>query len=98
MAAAWATIAGWMRTVGQVTAVVMGRETAAQSHDRFSKAIESLKTKHADKNLAIVAHGTVRVANEFGLFGRNRAAGRAVPQAAGGAYAVRAITRITDSY
>ena len=31
VAAAWATIAGWMRTVGQVTAVVMGSEHASES-------------------------------------------------------------------
>ena len=31
VAAAWATIAGWMRTVGQVTPVVTGRLVASAS-------------------------------------------------------------------
>ena len=31
MAAAWAMIAGWMRTVGQVTPVVTGRSVACES-------------------------------------------------------------------
>ena len=31
VAAAWAMIAGWIRTVGQVTAVVIGRVTASDS-------------------------------------------------------------------
>ena len=31
VAAAWAMIAGWMRTVGQVTPVVTGRSTASAS-------------------------------------------------------------------
>ena len=31
VAAAWAMIAGWMRTVGQVTPVVTGRSVACES-------------------------------------------------------------------
>ncbi len=39
--------------------LVFGKETAAQAHERFSKAIALLVKKYQNKNLAVVAHGTV---------------------------------------
>jgi len=39
--------------------LVMGRETARQACERFSGAIQSLLQKYPNKNLALVAHGTV---------------------------------------
>ncbi|MFN8398746.1 MAG: histidine phosphatase family protein [Anaerolineales bacterium] len=39
--------------------LVFGRETACQSLARFSKAISSIESEYPDKNIVIVAHGTV---------------------------------------
>jgi len=39
--------------------LVLGRETASDALARFEKAIATVATTHADKNVAIVAHGTV---------------------------------------
>ena len=39
--------------------LVFGRETASQSLARFSKALNSIEVEHPDKNIVIVAHGTV---------------------------------------
>jgi broad specificity phosphatase PhoE len=36
----------------------LGKETAVQANERFSKAIASLVNKHPHKNLVTVAHGT----------------------------------------
>ncbi len=39
--------------------LVFGRETASQAVARFSKALISVETEHPDKNIMVVAHGTV---------------------------------------
>jgi len=39
--------------------LVFGRETASQSLARFSKALSSIESEYPDKNIAVVAHGTV---------------------------------------
>lgn len=39
--------------------LVFGRETAIQSLTRFSKALSSIESEHPDKNIVVVAHGTV---------------------------------------
>jgi broad specificity phosphatase PhoE len=39
--------------------LVLGRETAAQALDRFSKAIDRIISRHPQENLAVVSHGTV---------------------------------------
>jgi len=39
--------------------LVFGRETASQSLARFSKALSSIETEYPDKNIMVVAHGTV---------------------------------------
>ena len=39
--------------------LVLGKETADQTHRRFAKAVSGVVDKHADKNIVVVAHGTV---------------------------------------
>ncbi len=39
--------------------LVFGRETADQAHARFRSALDQALLAHADKNIAVVAHGTV---------------------------------------
>ena len=39
--------------------LVFGRETASQSLARFSEALFSIEVEHPDKNIVIIAHGTV---------------------------------------
>ncbi|WP_428938270.1 histidine phosphatase family protein [Fontivita pretiosa] len=39
--------------------LVLGRETARQAQQRFSRAVESVINRHKDRDLAIVSHGTV---------------------------------------
>ncbi len=39
--------------------LIFGRETANQSLARFSKALSSIESEYPDKNIAVVAHGTV---------------------------------------
>ena len=39
--------------------LVFGRETASQSLARFSKALSSIESEYPDKNIMVVAHGTV---------------------------------------
>ena len=39
--------------------LVLGRETANQAVQRFSKALASAEVEHPDKNIVVVAHGTV---------------------------------------
>ena len=39
--------------------LVLGSETADEAHARFAKAIACLIAKHPQKNIAVVAHGTV---------------------------------------
>jgi len=39
--------------------LVMGRETANQACERFSKALASVELEHPDKNIVVVSHGTV---------------------------------------
>ena len=39
--------------------LVMGKETAAQAHERFAQAVSSVIRAHPSRNIAIVAHGTV---------------------------------------
>ncbi len=41
------------------TELVFGRETALQAQERFSRVVESVLEKYMDKNVGIVAHGTV---------------------------------------
>jgi broad specificity phosphatase PhoE len=46
-------------TKPQRTSLVFGSETAHQSLTRFSKALSSIEIEHPDKNIVVVAHGTV---------------------------------------
>src|SRR6266508_3223383 len=39
--------------------LVLGKETANQAVERFSKALTSVEVEHPDKNIVVVAHGTV---------------------------------------
>jgi len=39
--------------------LVMGRETARQARERFSKALTSIEAEYPHKNLVVVSHGTV---------------------------------------
>lgn len=39
--------------------LVLGNETAAQAAERFSNALLSIEVEHPDKNIMVVAHGTV---------------------------------------
>ena len=39
--------------------LVLGEETAAAAHARFSAAVDAALSKHADGNIVIVTHGTV---------------------------------------
>ena len=39
--------------------LVLGKETANQAVERFSKALSSVEVEHPDKNIVVVAHGTV---------------------------------------
>ncbi len=39
--------------------MVLGKETANQAVERFSKALTSVEVEHPDKNIVVVAHGTV---------------------------------------
>jgi len=39
--------------------LVMGRETARQACERFSKALTSVEMEYPNKNIVIVSHGTV---------------------------------------
>jgi broad specificity phosphatase PhoE len=39
--------------------LVLGKETADETHRRFSKAVASVVERHPSGNIAIVAHGTV---------------------------------------
>ncbi len=39
--------------------LVLGKETANQAVERFSKALASVEVEHPNKNIVIVAHGTV---------------------------------------
>jgi len=39
--------------------LVFGKETASQSLARFSKALSSIEFEYPDKNIVVVAHGTV---------------------------------------
>jgi len=41
------------------TELLLGKETAQQALARFEQAIQSVSSKHADQNIAIVSHGTV---------------------------------------
>ena len=43
--------------------LVFGSETAEQAHQRFARAVTGVLDRHPDRNVAIVAHGTV-----IGLF------------------------------
>lgn len=47
------------RFFAQPDELVIGTETARQTLARFSKAVGSIEEKHPNKNIAIVAHGTV---------------------------------------
>jgi broad specificity phosphatase PhoE len=44
---------------GKPESLVFGRETASQSLARFSKALSSIESEYPDKNIVVVAHGTV---------------------------------------
>ncbi|CAG0954495.1 partial 2,3-bisphosphoglycerate-dependent phosphoglycerate mutase, partial [Anaerolineae bacterium] len=39
--------------------LVLGNETADAAHTRFANALERVLEKHPDKDIAVVAHGTV---------------------------------------
>ena len=39
--------------------LMMGKETAAQAHARFTQAVTNVIEKHPSRNIAIVEHGTV---------------------------------------
>jgi broad specificity phosphatase PhoE len=39
--------------------LILGSETADQAHHRFEKAIQQTLNNHPQKNIAIIAHGTV---------------------------------------
>jgi broad specificity phosphatase PhoE len=39
--------------------LVLGRETARQAVERFSKALAGVEVEYPDKNIVVVAHGTV---------------------------------------
>ena len=39
--------------------LVLGRETANQAFERFSKALASVEIEHPNKNIVVVSHGTV---------------------------------------
>jgi broad specificity phosphatase PhoE len=39
--------------------LVLGRETAHQAYERFSKALASVERKYPKKNIVVVSHGTV---------------------------------------
>jgi broad specificity phosphatase PhoE len=39
--------------------LVLGNETANQAHARFANAVDRVIEKHPQKNIAVVAHGTV---------------------------------------
>jgi broad specificity phosphatase PhoE len=39
--------------------LVLGRETAYQAQESFSKALTSVEAEYPDKNLVVVSHGTV---------------------------------------
>jgi len=39
--------------------LVLGKETANQAVERFSKALTSVEVENPDKNIVVVAHGTV---------------------------------------
>jgi broad specificity phosphatase PhoE len=39
--------------------LVMGRETAAQAGERFSRALASVEMDHPNRNVLVVSHGTV---------------------------------------
>ncbi len=39
--------------------LVMGRETASQACERFSKALMSIETEYHNKSIVVVSHGTV---------------------------------------
>ena len=39
--------------------LVLGKETADQAHARFAAAVEGILAEHVDRNIAIIAHGTV---------------------------------------
>lgn len=39
--------------------LVLGRETADQARTRFSGALQSIELEYPDKNIVVVAHGTV---------------------------------------
>lgn len=43
----------------QGSRLVLGKETANQAADRFSRAVDSIVESHAQGNIAIVTHGTV---------------------------------------
>ena len=43
----------------QPQALVFGNETADQTHERFAKAVMRIIEKHPNRNIAIIAHGTV---------------------------------------
>jgi broad specificity phosphatase PhoE len=54
----------------QPDAMVFGEETAAQSLNRFSSAVNQLLSQNRDQNLVVVSHGTVItlfVANNCGI-------------------------------
>ena len=51
-----AAIATFFQKPGEL---VFGRETAWQAQERFSKAVEDVLERYKDKNVGIVAHGTV---------------------------------------
>lgn len=48
-----------MEFFNQPSELVLGLETADQAHERFSNAVARTRGKHPQKNIAIVAHGTV---------------------------------------
>ena len=39
--------------------LVLGKETADQAHARFAAAVEGILAEHVDRNIAVIAHGTV---------------------------------------
>ncbi|MGH7215182.1 MAG: histidine phosphatase family protein, partial [Tepidisphaeraceae bacterium] len=39
--------------------LVLGKETAAVALDRITRAIDTVQQRHAERNIAVVTHGTV---------------------------------------
>jgi broad specificity phosphatase PhoE len=62
-----ASIAGFF---AQPDELIFGMETADDAYSRFSQALDTILQKHPNRNIAIVAHGTV-----ITLFAHRRASG-----------------------